>query len=144
MKVRATNSVTTKFLKIVMFIPLAVVLLTSCGNGDSTKLPRPPTGEEMKEKFKPVETPDVSQYTEGTILRNEAGQFQPPWREKTECDGPGSCKSVVINDVTGEVALKDGKLLPPWQATGKGQEVTRPKPVTKISPSIETQNQNSK
>lgn len=127
-----------------MIIPLAVVLLTACGSGDSTKLPRPPTGEELKQKFKPVETPDVSQYTEGTILRNEAGQFQPPWREKTECDGPGSCKSVVVNDVTGEIALKDGKLLPPWQATGKGQEVTRPKPVTKISPSIETQNQNSK
>lgn len=144
MKVRATNSVTTKFLKIVMVTPLAVVLLTACGDGDSTKLPRPPTGEEMKEKFKPVETPNISLYTEGTLLRDEAGQYQPPWREKTECDGPGSCKTTVINEVTGEIALKDGKLVPPWQATGKGQEVTRPKPVAKISPSNENQNQNSK
>lgn len=144
MKVIAPTSLAIKLLKVWIITPLAVISLASCGNGDSTIHPKPSSGEEMKEKFKPVETPDVSQYTEGTVLRNEAGQYQPPWREKTECDGPGVCRSVVINDVTGEIAIKDGELLAPWKATGKGQEITRPKPAAKASLSIEKQDQTSK
>jgi hypothetical protein len=144
MKVIASAIFSTNLLKIALLAPIALALLSSCGNSDSTILPKPPSGEEMKKKFKPVETPDVSQYTKGTTLRTEAGQYQPPWREKTECDSPGSCKSVVINDVTGEIAIKDGELLAPWKATGKGQEITRPKPAAKASPSIEKQDQTSK
>jgi hypothetical protein len=111
--------------------------LTACEGTKAPKPPKLPSIEEIKKQAPIPKEIDVKSYTEGTVVRNEAGMYVVPWHERTTCDGPNSCKSDVINEVTKEVAIKEGVVQAPWRETGKGAEIARPAPA-KIEPKTET------
>jgi hypothetical protein len=101
----------------------ALIVLSAC---EGSKAPKMPSIEEIKKQAPIPKEVDVKSYTEGNVVRNEAGSYVIPWRELTTCDGPNSCKSDVINEVTKEVAIKEGVIQAPWRETGKGSEIARP------------------
>jgi hypothetical protein len=105
---------------------LAFITLTGCEKTRTPTPPKLPSIEEIKKKAPLPKEIDVKSYTEGNMVRDAEGRFVIPWRERTTCDGPTSCKSDVINEVTKEIAIKDGVIQPPWRETGNGSEIARP------------------
>jgi hypothetical protein len=103
-----------------------MLTLSACEASKAPKPPKMPSIEDIKKAAPVPETIDVKSYTEGNVVRDQAGNFVVPWHEKTTCDGPGSCKSDVINEVTQEVAIKEGVVQAPWKETGRGAEIARP------------------
>jgi hypothetical protein len=112
----------------------ALLTLSACEASKTPKPPKMPSIEEVKKAAPVPEAIDVKSYTEGNVVRDQTGNYAVPWHEKTTCDGPGSCKTNVINEVTQEVAIKDGAVQAPWKETGRGLEVARPAKSKPIEP----------
>lgn len=62
----------------------------------------------------------------GEIVITVDGKLAPPWGEKQACvNGTTTCKTMIVNSATNEIARMGDQLSSRFEKTGNGQEVRR-------------------
>ena len=62
----------------------------------------------------------------GEIVVTAEGRLAPPWVEKQACvKGTATCKIMIVNSATNEIAGMGDQLSSRFEKTGRGQEVRR-------------------